>query len=245
METKLLEQIVRNTAKYSKQIIVSDKKTEFNTVFNPPIELDVDYEIALVDLETYYSFPNIKNNIFEYFNGKKWQKITIQTGSYEIRSLNDFIQNQIALLGDDSTAIELSPNRSTLKTMINIKPGYKVTFMNKKSLREVLGFKKKEISAGLHESDNIANILDVNTILVHLNIISGSYVNGNPTPVIYAFFPNVSPGYKIVEKPHNLIYLPVAVKTIKNLKVTLTDQDNNPINLRGETITIKFHMRQI
>jgi hypothetical protein len=129
--------------------------------------------------------------------------------------------------------------------MINIKPGYKVRFMNKKSLREVLGFKKKEISTGLPESDNIANILDVNTILVHLNIISGSNVNGNPTPVIYAFFPNVSPGYKIVEKPHNLIYLPVAVKTIKNLKVTLTDQDNNPINLRGETITIKFHMRQI
>ena len=65
METKLLEQIVRNTAKYSKQIIVSDNKTEFITKFSPPIELDVDYEIALVDLETYYSFPNIKNNVLK------------------------------------------------------------------------------------------------------------------------------------------------------------------------------------
>ena len=246
MDNELLQQIATNTSpRHSRQIIVSRNKTEFNTIFNPPIELNHDYEIALVNLETYYSFPNVKNNIFVYNNGKKEQTIDIPNGSYEIRSLNNYIQQQIGLLGDDSTAIELSPNRSTLKTVLNIKPGYKVSFSNKKTLRDLLGFKRQELGPGSHESDNIANILDVNTILVHLNIITGSYVNGNPTPVVYAFFPNVSPGYKIVERPHNLIYLPVAVKTIKDFKVTLTDQDNRPINLRGETITIKFHLRQI
>lgn len=242
METKLLEQIIKNTGpKYSKQLIVSSNKTEFQTVFNPPMELEHDYEIALIDLETYYSFPNVKNKVFKYFNGIEWKQFNIPTGSYEIKSLSDYIQSRL----DDKTAIELLPNRSTLKTIIIIKPKYRVSFETDNSLKDILGFNKKTLNAGSHGSDNMANILDVNTILVHLNIITGSYVNGTPNPVIYSFFPNVSPGYKIVERPQNLIYLPVAVDTIKHLNVTLTDQDNNPLNLRGETLTIKFHMRQI
>ena len=65
MDMKLLEKIAKNTSpKHSKQIIVSAEKTDFETTFNPPIELENEYEIALVNLETYYSFPNVKNNIF-------------------------------------------------------------------------------------------------------------------------------------------------------------------------------------
>ena len=63
MEVELLEQIVKNTThKTSFQIIVSNDKSNFNTRFNPKLELDRDkvYEIALVNLETYYSFPNIE-----------------------------------------------------------------------------------------------------------------------------------------------------------------------------------------
>ena len=64
-----LKQIVKNTAhKTSFQVIVSGDKSNFNTLFNPKIELDSKkvYEIALVNLETYYSFPNIddSNNYF-------------------------------------------------------------------------------------------------------------------------------------------------------------------------------------
>ena len=67
----LLKQIAKNTAhKTSFQIIVSDNKSSFNTRISPAIQLDRDkeYEIALVNLETYYSFPNIDetNNVFVY-----------------------------------------------------------------------------------------------------------------------------------------------------------------------------------
>ena len=77
----LLKQIVKNTTqKISFQIIVSDNKPSFNTRFHPKLELDRDkvYEIALVNLETYYSFPNIDetNNVFVYSpdNGNSWVK---------------------------------------------------------------------------------------------------------------------------------------------------------------------------
>ena len=68
---ELLKQIVNNTEpKRSFSIAVSDTKTRFKTWFKPPIQLDnnKDYEIALINLETYYSFPNIdrSNNCFSY-----------------------------------------------------------------------------------------------------------------------------------------------------------------------------------
>ena len=78
---KLLERIAKNTDhKTSFQIVVSGNKSNFNTLFNPKIELDREkvYEIALVNLETYYSFPNIddSNNIFVYSHdqGQTWKK---------------------------------------------------------------------------------------------------------------------------------------------------------------------------
>ena len=61
----LLTQIVNNTEpKRSFSIIVSDNKTKFKTWFKPPIQLDKkkDYEIVLINLKTYYSFPNIDNS---------------------------------------------------------------------------------------------------------------------------------------------------------------------------------------
>ena len=59
---KLLKQIVNNTEpKISFSIVVSDNKTRFKTWLKPSIQIDKkkDYEKALINLETYYSFPNI------------------------------------------------------------------------------------------------------------------------------------------------------------------------------------------
>ena len=59
---ELLDQIVNNTEpKRSFSVVISDNKARFKTWFKPPIQLDKnkDYEIALINLETHYSFPNI------------------------------------------------------------------------------------------------------------------------------------------------------------------------------------------
>ena len=62
------------------QIIVSDNKFSFKTKLNPTLQLDSkkEYEIFLVNLETYFSFPNIDetNNVFVYSpdNSNSWVK---------------------------------------------------------------------------------------------------------------------------------------------------------------------------
>ena len=131
-EIELLEKNVKNTDhKTSFQIIVSGNESSFNTRFNPKIVLDRDkvYEIALVNLETYYSFPNIDetNNVFIYStdNGKSWEKIKIPVGSYEIDDLNNTIQFEMEKRGhcdeiNNEYYINISANSNTLKSVLII-----------------------------------------------------------------------------------------------------------------------------
>ena len=255
---EILKQIARNTRpKSSFQFIVSGNTTEFTTKFNPPITLGSDsgYEVALVNLETYYSFPNINstNNVFRYSidRGSTWNVIRINTGSYEIEDLNKEIQLQMKLKGhydrvNNHYYITISAKESTLRTVLEINnSNYRVDFSVSNSVRTVLGFNARAYSEGYHESENIVNILTLNSILVEIDIINGSYVNGRQEPVIYSFFPNVAQGYKIVETPLNLVYLPVCGSNISSLTVKLKDQDGNLLDLRGETITIRFHRREL
>ena len=69
-------------------------------------------------------------------------------------------------------------------------------------------------------------------------------MRGTQTPVAYNFFPNSSPGQKILEAPHNLISLPVTVDVISTLPVWLTGQRGKLLDLRGGELTMRFHLRE-
>ena len=156
-----LSQIVQNTqSKKSIILVVSDKTCTVNTTFIQPIHLNPksQYEMALVNLETYYSFPNVDdtNNTFKYSSDGKqtWKSIKIPVGCYEIESLNDAIKR---LLGSDN--IEVKPNLNTLKCILTVKGTYAIDFSVKNSLRTLLGFEAKQYSKGVYTSENIVNIL--------------------------------------------------------------------------------------
>jgi len=86
------------------------------------------------------------------------------------------------------------------------------------SIASVLCFAKQIYKEGIHESQNVVNILSINSILVTVDVIRGSYVNGRTQNTIYSFFPNVSPSYEIVENLRNLMYLPVILDKISKWK---------------------------
>ena len=88
------------------------------------------------------------------------------------------------------------------------------------------------------------NIMQANSILVNIDIIMGSFVNGSRSPTLYLFYPNVPPGYKIVERTNpSLIYFPLSRHDISRMRVWLTDQNGNLIRLRGETVTIRREIK--
>lgn len=235
------------------QIVVSGNSTDLTTNFSPPLMFfpEKKYEMALVNLETYYSFPNIdtSNNIFKYNNGTANKTITLPTGSYELLQINTEIQRQMTSNGDwDSTNskhyITIGTNFATLKSTINItNPAYKVDFTSSNTVRTLLGFNSKILKSGYYESDDLVNIMNINSIFVNVDCISESYVNGTASPVLYSFYPNVGPGYKIIQSPNNLVYLPLNKNALFSIKTWITDQNSNLLNLRGENVTIRFHIR--
>jgi hypothetical protein len=254
---ELLQKIVNNTQPKSYfQVMVSGETTRIVTKFNTPIQLDnlKKYEMALVNLETYYSFPNLHslNNVFKYShdNGVTWTTILIPEGSYDVIDLNDTIkakmkQNKHYDAANDLFYITISANPNTLRSVLTIQNNYRVDFTVENSIRSILGFTSKIYTTMYNESEEVVNILSINSIQVNSDIITGSYVNGSSKPIIYSFFPNVSPGYKIIENPKNLVYLPLTLATINRLETLLTDQDGNQLNLRGEQLNVRFHIREI
>lgn len=71
----------------------------------------------------------------------------------------------------------------------------------------------------------------------------GSFFNERQGHTIHKFFPGGPPGYKIVEVPSPVIYLPIAVEAIDHLQLQLVDQNGQLVNLRGEDITITIHIK--
>ena len=235
----------RAEPKASWNLVVTGKSSSIENIFNPSLYLNKErsYEVALLNLETYYAMPNIDatNNHLNYSkdNGRSWTGIFIPEGCYEIGAINSAI---IRKVGDKS--ITIKPNRNTLQSILTIAEKCQVDFNVTGSLASVLGFDKKKYKAGEHTSEKIVDILRINSILVHTNIISGSYVSGEKKPLLFGFFPNVVPGGKIIETPTNLVYIPLTLDVITSLQIWLTDQNNTLLNLRGERITVRLHLRE-
>lgn len=227
----------------STTVTISGNSSTLSANFNPPIYLDddKDYLLGIADFETFMTIPNIEEGCNKIYIGNKI--ITIPEGSYEIRDLEKSIKT---ILSDhyskDKLFLLLQGDPNTLKT--TIKCTQSIDFTPDDSIGKLLGFNKKIIPANTKTiSDNVTAILKVNAICIDCNIVTGSYHNGKPVHIIHQFFPSVSPGYKIVESPLPILYFPVSVKTINNITVKVLDQDNNLINFRGETITVRLHMK--
>ena len=108
-----------------------------------------------------------------------------------------------------------------LKCVLNVAASYKVDFIKANSLRAVLGFSAKIYAEGYSESENIVNIISVSSLRVTNDLISGSYNNGVRGNIIYSFFSNAAPSYKIIELSVNPIYLPITLNTISRWKQRL------------------------
>ena len=250
MEEKL-EKIVQNTKpKYSFLLTLTGKGSRLEKTFDPEISIEkgCHYEIAFASLETYFSIPNIdaSNNTFKIQKGdEEEQEVVIPLGCYGLLDLNKEVGRQLKAK-NLAKAVEFKANYNTFKCIMLLQEGHTVTF-TERSLRSVLGFNVKSYTAtGIakrFESEHTVQILTVNSILVHCNLVGGSYLNGEMVPVIHSFYPVVDPGEKIVERPVEYIYLPVSSDVIHHMTVWLTDQDQELLNLREENLTIKFHLR--
>lgn len=217
----------------------TSNQSELNAEYFPPIILNGDYECGLVDLQTFNSIPNIDktNNLLHY--GSTNAYITLPTGSYELEDINKCIRHLLM----DKVDISITSNNNTLKCLIN--SSETINFDKENSIGSLLGFTKRKLRPHTqHESDLPVAILKINTIRIQCSIISNAYIDNEQVHTIHEFFPNVAPGYKIMEVPKTVIYLPVSVTSIDNILIRIVDQNGDLIDFRGETISIRLHLKK-
>lgn len=212
----------------------------------PPLELtDGNYVIGLVDLMTYNSIPNVEagvNNLFYYDN----HEIEIDEGSYEIEDINRFISNKVRHVKQNEAMVGcwIRANNNTLK--VEIKSIAPIDFTKENTIGPLLGFSKKLLQPNvMYASDLPVNITRVDTIKVECNIVRGAYENGKESHNIHEFYPLVEPGYKIVQQPRTIIYLPLNTKRISTITVALKDQNGRKLNLRGESLSVRLHLKKL
>jgi hypothetical protein len=200
--------------------------------------LEGEWVVGLLGFETYNSTPNIgeHNNKFRYGDGKE---ITIPEGAYGIDDLSEYIKSQLP-----ETNFSLRKNNNTLRA--EIKCSKKIDFKNQDTVGGLLGFPSRVLPANkLHTSVEVVHIFKISVIHIDCNIVSGAYKNGRPGHTLHEFFPRVPPGYKIVEAPNEVIYLPVTTRRIDTLSVRVTDQNGDLINFNGEELIVRFHLKRI
>jgi hypothetical protein len=194
-----------------------------------------------LSLYTNNSIPNIETgcNTIGFKNEKNERyNIVIPTGTYELDSLATYIQEKMP----GSSRFDLKADYNTLKCLM--KCDDKIDFTVPNNISKLLGFEHLEYNANtVHESLNIVHIMKVNSIKIECNIISGSFNNGEPDRTIHEFSPAVAPGYKICEVPVHSVFYPLIDSSVSKVSVTLKDQDNNLINLRGEPITVRLQIK--
>lgn len=217
----------------------------------PPYDLtNGDYVIGLVDLSTFNSIPNIEKGVNDVFyfgddtdnnNKNKRTPIRFEEGSYEIEDIEKYL---LARLQGSGVKLSLKANNNTLKSEIECSET--IDFTKSDSIGAILGFGAVVLKANEKSTSTLpVNILKVNSIRVECNIVRGTFSNGAEGHVLHEFYPTVPPGYKIVEIPNTIIYLPINVQRIHNITVALKDQDGNSINLRNETVSLRLHVKRI
>ena len=160
-----LENISKNSnPKNNFYIVVNDTESKIKKTFLPPLNGN-GYEVALVGLSTYYSYPNVdeENNTVILVGDGHRHEVALPRGCYELEQIDESIR-QLMNWTEKTEKIKFSENKITLRASLLIKDkDWYVEFPKKNSLGKVLGFNRciaiKSISLTTHYHTSAKKLL--------------------------------------------------------------------------------------
>lgn len=238
--------------------------------FFPEITLDANarYCCGLLDFTSYNSIPNIsattKNNEFKFkyvakekkkdSKGKevtvdvsKEKTIALPTGAYEVDDILKYLKQELATI-----SINLTHEISVATSKVRLSFDQQIEWISG-SVLDVIGFRRVGATARTFKgrigqwSDDIVRITNTDIIRVECDIVSGSYINGKHCHTIHQFSNcKVRPGYKFIEVPQHIIYLPIKERQqLRTIQISIVNQDGDLIDFRGEQISCRIHIKKI
>lgn len=229
--------------------------------FNPEITLDPNsnYYCALLDFTAYNSIPNIiKGDVNQLrikyktvkIDGRKKtiysepmeRSITLPTGSYEVENILEQLKIEFNEIG-----IKFAYEINVITLKVRIAFDVRVDWIGGPILK-MLGFTQTNFQENVsYESESIIRITEIDIIRIECDIASSSYINGRQCHTIHQFSHcKVKPGYKFIEVPQHLIYLPIRERhQLRTIEIRIVDQKGDLINFQNEQISCRIHIKKV
>lgn len=231
--------------------------SDYTTHYPHNINLNgIQHEVALTRIDTYFSYYNISaalgNNTFQYNNGSDDVVLTIDDGTYSMETLIDEIHDEMIdamdytdVDGENVFDINFSLDLSSGYVTMILTNGFSVDFTDR-NIRTIFGFNSSNYdTTSISESTADINY-GVTKVLVHCSLCSGSsWINGNPSDVIYSFSVNQQPNEELIIEP-NPIYVNLNTKSpISNIRMYLTDQLGRALDFHGSPVSYELHITPV
>lgn len=177
---------------------------------------------------------------FDGETNKLVYSIAVPMDAYELKRIFSYLMDQAKEIG---ISLQLSFDESALTS--KVKCSVKLLFNYSDSIHQILGFSNTEVNRNEEKtSDRVIAISRLNTITIECDIVDGSFTNGIRGHSLHEFAPAVPPGYKIIELPKHIIYLPINRRVISSIQIRIVDQDGRLVDFRGEKITCRIHIKK-
>mgnify|MGYP001143833243 CR=1 FL=1 len=236
----------------------SGKSHDFTTHFQNPLQFpgNGSYEIALFSASIWYSYYNISssynNNTFRYFNGSEYKTVSLPNGIYNIVDINNYLKTIMKENSDydsdsdeDTFYLSILPNYESGTCEVKLSNGYKLdlTYGN---FANLIGYDKIELTDAKNTNTKAVDITNgVNSVHIHVDIVDTSIVNGySYSDVIYSFIPTVGPFELMYISPNQYVFTELRRNTINKIRVYITDQNGNILNLNDNETTIQLIIQE-
>jgi len=247
---------------------VSANGSAFTVIMNPPIQIPkeaMNVRVSLVSAEIWNNTNNVSaalgNNKFYITIAGTPYTLTFEDGLYTVAELSNILNILLKNINIGYNGFfSLLPNFSTGRILLSFNTATLITvdFTQPNNMAILLGA-DTIIYSNLSTITttflpNVAQFNIIDYYLFHTTLISsGMALNGIYNQILSVVPINAAPGSLISFSPFN----PAEVKEqqlaggngISNIRIFLTDQNNNPVSTNGETygarILIKYEMPYI
>lgn len=219
--------------------------------FQNPIKLgNLNWEVALLKVNCWYSVYNVVSQTFEYSHnsGSTFTTVSLPDGLYTVADFNAGLHAEMQANGhwdsvNEEYYINLVANYATGKVYLEIKDANYQFRVANNNIPTLLGFDAGTYTTSQY-GENIPDInLGVDLFVVNCDLVDGSYANGKQAQQLFKFTPN-SPAYSNIEiEPINPMYLQVNKSTITSIRLWMTDQAGNRLNFNTEDIQYQLQLR--
>ena len=258
LPSKLLEQISFNTRPKIEEhmLIVMDKSTHEEHLFQPLQTNNKQFEIAVTFLSAYNGIFNVTNSnsnfyFFKSISDDDHIQISIRPGVYEIEALNNEIKRIIIdeeYYTEANYPFTIKPDFNTLGSIIEISPqGPVITFVPNDSIGELLGFNKITIYEEYNISPNPVDIISFDNISIECDIARGMIYRGKQSNIIHNWTMTVNLGYKYVERFFGGVtwYMMESKDNISSICFKLINKNNQLVSFNGQSVTFRLSIKEI